>query len=191
MTPPRCLQLSLPSDRARGGSGFCFWGHPDTRTEGSPAHRACGGDAHRPVQTRDRQLPRLGAGCSDRRLPARARAALGTAVSHPRWLCPGHPAPALVTSLPSACHTSVFKSPRLPQRRGVKGGRPAQRPRCQGRPDLQQAGAGGSARPAPGPTDRSLPAPTWSALRSARGPSSVHRSRRPLPQTRPTLPTRS
>lgn len=120
------------------------------------------------------QFPRHRVGFSNRELPEGPRAPSGTAVSHPEWLCPQAPRPhTFVTSLLSASHTSVFKSPWLPQQRGVKGGRPAQRARCQGRPDLHWAGAGarglGQARNPP--AHRSLPAQTWSALPSARGPA--------------------
>lgn len=139
------------------------------------------------------QFPRHRVGFSNRELPEGPRAPSGTAVSHPEWLCPQAPRPhTFVTSLLSASHTSVFKSPWLPQQRGVKGGRPAQRARCQGRPDLHWAGAGarglGQARNPP----RAQVSACTDVVSVALGTRarSVHRSRRPLPRTQPSLPAR-
>lgn len=141
----RCLQLRLPFRQGQGLVwGPCSMGtpgHPDPRTA---QLTACSEEMHVSLgKLLNGQFPRHSVGFSNPELPEGPRAPLGTAVSHPEWLCPQAPRPhTLVTSLLSASHTSVFKSPWLPQQRGVKGGRPAQRARCQGRPDLHWAGAG-------------------------------------------------
>lgn len=166
-------------------------GHPDPRTA---QLTACSEEMHVSLgKLLNGQFPRHSVGFSNRELPEGPRAPSGTAVSHPEWLCPQAPRPhTLVTSLLSASHTSVFKSPWLPQQRGVKGGRPAQRARCQGRPDLHWAGAGarglGQARNPPRAQVSACTDVVSIALDTRA--RSVHRSRRPLPRTQPSLPAR-
>lgn len=187
----RCLQRGLPIRQGRGLAwGPCSQDTPTPRPRAAqPA--ACSEEIRIALsKLLNRQLPRRKTGFANRELPARPKAPWG------RWFlvlssCAlRHPARAhLWLALLSACHTSVFKkSPRLPQRRGVKGGRPARRARCQGRPDLHRARAGGSARSALGPAQRSPPAQTRSALPSAPEPRSVHPCRRPPAD--PAVPSR-
>lgn len=171
----RCLQLRLPFRQGQGLVwGPCSMGtpgHPDPRTA---QLTACSEEMHVSLgKLLNGQFPRHRVGFSNRELPEGPRAPSGTAVSHPEWLCLQAPRPhTLVTSLLSASHTSVFKSPWLPQQRGVKGGHPAQRAAKGGLTFTGRGrGLGGSARPATRPVHRSLPAQTWSALPSARGPA--------------------
>lgn len=162
-------------------------GHPDPRTA---QLTACSEEMHVSLgKLLNGQFPRHRVGFSNRELPEGPRAPSGTAVSHPEWLCPQAPRPhTLVTSLLSASHTSVFKSPWLPQQRGVKGGRPAQRAAKGG---LTFTGRGRGLGQARNPPRAQVSACT-DVVSIALGTRarSVHRSRRPLPRTQPSLPAR-
>lgn len=95
-SPLRCLHLSPSMRRGQGLVWVLLLGHTPTPGPRAAQPTACA-EAVRTALCRllHGQLRRLGTGRSDCRLPERPRAALGTAVSHPRWLCPQAPHPHL------------------------------------------------------------------------------------------------
>lgn len=155
---------------------------------GGPARGVFGGDARSPSKLPNRQLPRRRTGLATRELPARPgrpERQFLLRVTAPPAPARAHRRPALL----AAGHTAAFlREPSAAAAEGSEGGSPARRARCQGRPDLHGARAGGLARSALGPAHRSPSARTRSALWALPQPRSVHSGRRPLTRTRRSLP---